>query len=349
MTNVDDSSRPQGHPLNEDLVAFIDGDLNAAEIDVISAHLERCASCSDLVRDIEPATPGSPELIDGYDFQPTPRLPVTDEPQQGDIWQLDSDEDTLLALVLDQSGDGFIVGAVSRECSSGAALSLPLAIEDDLELFLWNVVATAPLGVFDFPVARLAEAAFEAARSWPGIRDGGLSGAGDLDLGVFELGVSRVDQLLRADLAAALSGVAAIDWIPESPQELRPLRDLFAERSLRPGAVAEVSGLPAPAITELLRGRRQATDVEAVALAAVLDVSPDELRQRPTLPAELVQAVQRPSLRNVIRLQAAARQMSETDVRLDVINSVFALAARTTTRVRDIETWSQLIRHHLNA
>ena len=54
------------------------------------------------------------------------------------------------------------------------------------------------------------------------------------------------------------------------------------------------------------------------------------------LPAELVQAVQRPSLRNVIRGHAAARQMSEADARLDVVNSVFALAARTTSRGRDI-------------
>ena len=54
MTNVDDPSRPEGHPLIEDLVAFVDGDLDGAEIEIVAAHLARCASCSDLVREIEP-------------------------------------------------------------------------------------------------------------------------------------------------------------------------------------------------------------------------------------------------------------------------------------------------------
>ncbi len=349
MTNVDDPSRPEGHPLIEDLVAFVDGDLDGAEIEIVAAHLARCASCSDLVREIEPIGSGDPGLFDGYDFRPTPRLAVPDEPQPGDVWQLDSDEDALLALVLDRNDEGFVVGAVSRERSTGPGHCFSLAVEDDFALFLWNVVATVPLGVFDFPVSHLSESTFESAREWAGTSDEALSGTRDLELGVFERGVSRIDQLLRADLAAALSGVAAADWIPETRQELRPLRDLFAERNLRPGVVAEMSGLSAPAITELLRGRRQATDDEVQSLAALLDVRPDDLRQRPMLPAELVQAVQRPSLRNVIRGHAAARQMSEADARLDVVNSVFALAARTTSRGRDIETWSQLIRHHLDA
>lgn len=351
MTDVDDP-RPQDHPLIEDLVAFIDGNLDSADAAIVAAHLERCRWCSDLLRDVAPATDGDSELLDGYDFVPTPALPVTDEPRPGEIWQLDWDDDALLAVVLEHDADGYVVAALSREHAGRPDLTLRLHLDSapDLQFYAWNVIASVPLGVFDHPVAMSSEAALEAVRSWASASGAGGSTEQGFDLRIFELdGVSLADDLHMADLAAALSGLAAAEWVPSRSLAVREMRALFAEQNLRPGRAAELSGLAPAVITDLVRGRRQATEAEAAALAPVLAVSPDELRQRPQLPVELLEAVQRPSLRAVVRRRASAQHVSEAQARVEVIDAVFALAARTTSRVRDVETWYELIRHHIDA
>ncbi len=53
MNRPDDQARAGGHPADPVLHDFLDGELDAAAVDQVTAHLEECARCRGMVEDLE--------------------------------------------------------------------------------------------------------------------------------------------------------------------------------------------------------------------------------------------------------------------------------------------------------
>lgn len=346
MSSDVDMPRPfGGHPVVDDLVALADGDLSGPDAQEVRDHLDGCAACRAIFDRVGAPIdlPSSDDPVDRYTFVPLAPMPVTGEPVVGDLWQLDWEADALVAVVVDIADDHFVVAPVTTEPPSDAAEAARIQlIVPDTIVWAWPATAEVPLGVFGHPVGTASAADVdEVRRRMRETRDRSL---------LEDLAIGGLDLLRRADLAAAVTALADAQWLPDAAEEALSVRDLMAERGLRPSLVAELTGLPASAITELARGVRRADDTEAAALADVLDVPAARLRGGVSLPGALVRAVERPVHRAAIRARAIAAGMTEAIARLAVAEAVYARPARTAGDTeRGVDAWSELVAHHLDA
>jgi hypothetical protein len=334
-----------GHPVVDDLAALVDGDLSAADAQAVSGHLGGCAACRAIFERVGSPIdlPSSEDPVDRYTFVPLSPMPVTGEPVVGDLWQLDWEDDALVAVVVDVADDRFVAAPVTTEPpvkpTSAARVDL---VEPDAIVWAWPATAEVTLGVFSYPVGTASAGDVDAVRT-------GMRETSDRTL-LEDLAVGGLDLLRRADLVATVTALAAAQWVPDAPEEALSVRDLMAERRLLPSQVAERTGLPASVITELARGVRHANDAEAAALADVLDAPAARLRGHVSLPAALVRAVERPVHRVAIRARAIAAGTTEAIARLIVAEAVYARPARTAgDTARDVDAWSELVAHHLDA
>jgi transcriptional regulator with XRE-family HTH domain len=259
------------------------------------------------------------------------------EPAVNELWLLDWDSKGLLAAVLTADDARLVIAPVTAEAPEEAddAVVVPASSSPaSVELHIWGGLRReVPLGVFLRPAGRVSTEAISQARSMPA--PGTRSWAAGMQ---------------RAELVAAVDTLSHASWIPDVTEAVAAVRlaDLMRDRRLRPAALAEVSGVPVAAITELLREQRRATADEVERLAAALQVEPADVRRPVGVPAALVHAVERPIHRVGIRVRAAAAGVSEAAARVMVAEAVIATPARTTSGERDVETWDQLIRHYLD-
>lgn len=337
--NVDVPRPDDRHPLDVELVAYADGELEESKAVVVAAHVSGCDRCSSILRNLSDPVAGDIH-VDEVDFDVTQNLPslfateVVGEPSVGELWHLEWGDAALVALVLDADVDRYLVAAVTAEAPAepGPTIEIP-ETANRLTLYVWPALRrTVPLGVFNRPVgdqvptdvvtAALTRG-FESASDW-----------------------STATRL--ADLLARLDQLSEATWIPVVAEEPVILGDLVRARGLRPSALAQLSGVPAGAITELVRGVRQATPDEAARLAATLDVPAVDLGQPVSIPRALARAIDRPVHRAAIRLRALHARVTEAAARLDLAETVLAMPARTAHAERDVDAWDQLVRHQLD-
>ncbi len=346
MSTDVDMPRPfDGHPIVDDLVALVDGDLAGSKADEVRDHVDGCAACRAVFERVGAPIDlqSSDDPVDRYTFVPLSPTPITGEPAVGDLWQLSWELDTLLAVVVDVADDLFVVAPVTIEPPSSPTeaarirLNAPVAI-----VWAWATVAEVPVGVFSHPVGAASAGDVDDFR----VRMRETSFRPLLE----DLAAGGRDLLRRTDLAAAMSALADAQWLPDAAEEPLSVRDLLADRHLLPSQVAELAGLPASAITEIARGVRRADDTEASALAEVLDVPAARLRGHVSLPDALVRAVERPVHRAAIRARALTAGVTEAIARLTVAEAVYVRPARTAGDAdRDVDAWSELVAHHLDA
>jgi transcriptional regulator with XRE-family HTH domain len=331
-----DPARPDEHPLDEDLVAYADGELAAGVRENVEAHVVACEACSALLGRLTDPVAG--ETDDRVTAQPYSIVviepkPITGEPDVGDLWQLDWERGALLALVLAVDARTIQVAPVSAEDPLDERAVAFDAGDLGATLFAWpSLRRSVPLGVFGYPVGEIApeiatvirDAQPAAARDWNGA-------------------------LQVADLMAVLDILSEASWAPQPAEEPLSLRELLQARGLLPAELSAATGIPASAITELLRRARTVSEEEANALGKALDVNPNLLRAPASIPAALVHAIERPVHRAALRLCALAQGISESAARMHAAEAVVAMPARTTNQERDVEAWDQLLRHHLDA
>lgn len=346
MSPYVDLPRPSdGHPVVDDIVALADGDLSAADAQAVSGHLGGCVACRAIFERVGAPIdlPTSDDPVDRYKFVPLSPMPVTGEPAVGDLWQLDWEADALIAVVVDIADDRFVVAPVTTEPATDPTGAARIELDEpDTVVWAWPTSADLPLGVFSHPVGTASAGDVDTVRA----RMEETSGRTLLE----DLAVGGLDLLRRADLASAVTALADAHWIADTTEDALSVRDLMADRRLLPSQVADRTGLPASAITELARGIRHADEAEAAALADVLNVPAARLRGRVSLPAALVRAIERPVHRAAIRARAAAAGITEAVARLTVAEAVLARPARTAGDTeRDVNAWSELVAHHLDA
>lgn len=350
---------PSGdHPLLEDLVALVDGELREDESGAIEQHVGACSTCRGVLAGLDTPIESDEDephpVIDFFDFVAPSRLGVSGEPEPGEVWQLDWARDAVFAVVLSGQDADRLVAPVTPEAPRSPESAARIEIEEPgPPIFMWHEpLAAVPLGVFSELIGHLSERSVRSTEFREQVEralrpDNDPSTPFALE---FDSPEAAADALHRADFRAALSALASATWIPTSDAEPIRLCDLLLERDLRPAALSSLTGLPASAITELLRGVRQATPREAAALAKALDVPANRVGGPVSIPNALVRAIERPVHRAAIRVRAASGGLSEALARLRVAEAVMAMPARTTTKARDdVEAWDELIRHYLDA
>lgn len=333
------------HPLDAELVGYADDLLADPDRERVARHVVGCGRCQRVLDELGPGwSEGDVDAvvasvavdIPGDKLATLPTLEVEGEPATGQLWLLEWAGSALLAAVLDAAGTRFLVAPATAEVPDSAEAGIPVAPAESptgAALHLWGSLRRdVPLGVFLRPVGRLPATVVAQAASMSPVPPSSWTSA-----------------LQSAELVAAIGVLANSTWVPEPELEATasPIAELVRAKGLRPQALAEQSGVPVAVITEIVRERRAATLDEASRLAAVLDVEPAQLRRPIHLPAALVHAVERPVHRLAIRARAAAASITEAAARLLVAQAVVATPARTTATERDVETWDQLVRHHL--
>lgn len=349
--NVEDSPRPANdHPDIEDLVAYVDGELGDDFAGEVRAHVAACATCAAVLARVgEPLEADEPsdEQVELYDFVALEPQPVFTDPQPGEVWQLEWDDNALLAVVLGFQDSSAIVAPATQEAPETSTAGIRVELRDvRVHLHVWRqTFAAVPLGVFSYAVATVAPGSWQ--RLMHAVESDVRRSSKELARVAFVDDENVADMLSRTDFRAALAAMSSAAWA--SAAEPIELRELLLERHLRPGELSAMTGIPAAAITDLVRGRRSATELEVVALSKSLGLDREELARGPALPAALVHAVERPVHRTAIRLRAALEGVSEAVARLRVAESVLAMPARTSRAERTVEAWDELVQHHLDA
>jgi plasmid maintenance system antidote protein VapI len=322
--SVNPSARPAQHPLDIDLVAWIDGSLNEGLAHTVEEHVAECRRCADLVAEVAGPLDGSSELEElptATGFSLTGE--VTAQPAIGEVWVLEWDDAAFLAVVTSGADTATVrVVPVTAEAPPDGEHSAPG--EARFHAAAAEAV-TVPLGVFRERVAADGAVEWTATTRPP----------------------SWTTALHWATSLAALEKSRHASWVP-AVADGDSLADLVRARGLRPRDLADRTGLEPGAVTDLLRADRALTVDEAARLAEVLGVEASEL-MRVEIPPALAWAIERPTHRARIRRGAAESGRTEAEQRIIEAQAVMAVPARTTSRDRDVDTWDELLRHHLGS
>jgi transcriptional regulator with XRE-family HTH domain len=324
------------HPEDVDLVAFADGLLDDLEARTVVEHVANCAECTAAIADLDapldPLALGVAVALPA-DLSALFQDPAGD-PQPSELWSLEWESATLLALVLDVDGKTLTVAPVTFEEPSDPVATVVPAVDSpiDAPMFVWHRLARqVPLGVFLAPAGELPVA---YVNDEPSTATFGEDTA-----------------LLMADLATAAGALAeARTLVVEAGATLEAaamLPELLRHRV--PSEIKAATGITTAAVTELRRGDRSPTDEEAELLASYFGVSADTLRGQVPVPSPLAWAIERPMHRRHIRARAVGEGVTEMSMRRTVAEGVMPLAARTTGAAeRDVAAWDELVRHYLD-
>lgn len=326
------------HPLEVDLVAYVDGELDPLSAKRVATHVEGCSSCAHLIRDLEPPIADiNVAEIDVVDLSAYADLldgPAATEPHTGEVWSLEWEHLGLLVAVL-SDGPTYRVCPLSAETPEPTTDTTPVLVSSrdrQVPLHLWfSVTADVGLGVF----SRLAGRLTDDTRAVPKAQ----SDAGSQ---------TWVAALHGLAYRCALEAFETAQWVSDHDgAEVVSLDTLMRNQSIRPTSLAQQTGIPPSSVTELVRGRRTPSDDEAQRLASVLGVTPEALRAPVQVPSALQHAIERPVHRDAIRSRAAQAGVTEPAERQQLAEVLLQTAARTTTSERDVEAWDQLLRHQL--
>lgn len=290
------------HPTDLQLGAFVDGTLADGSVAEIQAHVEGCPRCRYRIDQAQPAV-DLPQLSE-FPYL-TVGLPPDDRertPTVGDIWRLSwDDEDTLgviwgvhpehiRVLPVLATGDAdewaLLLGPADSSLGTDIAVSVALA-------------TTVAWAVLDAAVAAVADTT-NLADLMRAFKQGTSANVPTGDP-VLQPGDERLVELEETgDLFARF---ANIPW-PPSVEATAPAADFDTLLSI----LGESEVERALAISN--RGARP-TDIEADLIEAVTG-------QRPAgapLDSDVIQAIDRPKWKPVVRRRAAARHLGEADAR----------------------------------
>jgi plasmid maintenance system antidote protein VapI len=345
------------HPSDLELVAWADGELAAAEGNVVGAHVEACPACRSLVAELPPPLP---QLASRSGAATVPALPRSlvevlaagrvADPAAGQLWQLEWDGRGAVGLIVDVGADTVQVVPAEDDPHLGDAWALLVDEADNpigLDFVLWSGLAvTVPvrvlnvlLGVVPEPVmTRVRDALAASAANQPGAPGGiGASVCSVLDE--------------RAQLAEAIKGrfaeLAAATWLPAMAGEPANVGELLRAAGLQATQVADHLGLPPKEVLKLVRHQRPLSPEETGPLAALLGVAPSELAATVSIPAELVAALDRPQRRSQLRVLAEAAGTREAAFRRAEALAILPMAARRAGAPGAGPDWEQLVEDRL--
>jgi transcriptional regulator with XRE-family HTH domain len=249
------------------------------------------------------------------------------------VWRLAWDDAAVMGVVLDVAGTNVSVAPATFESPDDPVTVVVPAADWPIgaDLHIWHRLATdVPLGVLLAPIGAVPDRYLA-----PGAEVDAVFGA--------------ATALMLADLVPETERLAQAVTIAEPPPAVEAVAftELLADRAT--SEVAAATGIPMATITAFRRGRQRPTVDQASRLAAYLDVPVRVVSGRVSIPAALIEAVQRPAHRLSIRARAARQAISEAVARLLVAEEVVARPARTTGTVeRDVDAWDELVRQHLH-
>lgn len=149
----------------------------------------------------------------------------------------------------------------------------------------------------------------------------------------------------RAAVQDCLDDLVAATWVR---QFRRPLTELV-EQGDNARLLLTLDGLTRADALSIRRGRRPLTDEQAAQMSIISPITTDEwLTAGPTLPDDLINAIDQPAERTQITSLARVRGIDEITARQEIAYDVYALAARQTGD-DPTEDWSARLHHYLQA
>jgi hypothetical protein len=142
----------------------------------------------------------------------------------------------------------------------------------------------------------------------------------------------------RAELTDTLDLLAASSWLPVADVRLR---DLVV--GIRPGRLAQVTGLEPGDADQVLEGRRSLTDAQVLAVAEAYDLDIAEVARaaRPRVADNIAKLFDDPTRLRAVRRRAVEARKTEPEVMIDIALPVIQHAARTTGHAEP--DWGALI------
>jgi hypothetical protein len=327
---MEESDPMKEHPLDLDLVAFTDGDLDPAGTAAIGSHVSGCGRCRSLLADLGPRIElgdmSPPRLDLPFDLAQLFAGKATDDPCPGEIWRVEWDGAGFLVLVLGGGPEAFSVAPVTFEGPEDlVATEVPPADAPfEIPIYVWHRLSReVPLGVFLAPFGALPMGYLEAG---PTAATFGSSTA-----------------LLMADISTAVERLAdAVTFdLEPAPALAEALPALLKGHAT--SEIQKATGIALSIITGFKRGDRRATSEEAARLAEYLGVQVSAVSGVIRLPSALIRAVQRPIHRIAMRLSALRAGVSEMAMRILVAERAYALPARTSGADRDVSAWDEIV------
>lgn len=326
------------HPTDLDLAEFVDRQLDDIAMEAIGRHLDGCGRCRAVVADMGPpnwstrqpilmAPPAPAALAAGF-------TRPAGEPHPGELWRLEWQHDAALALVLAVEGGRVrVVPAVVEPISTGTTVVLISAEDSPLTIALaaWATLVTwVPMGVLDVSFGEVASPALAQLQRAVTMRRPPLSST---DAAVPEY----------VSLAAIVGRLALARWTDDDVADPVDLRARSQEVGVSVATLSETLGVTPSDVTELFRGHKVPTDDQVDVLARILEVDPRRFSQAPTIPEDMVQAIERPRWRPHLQKRARRFGISEAAARRQLAAELLPIAARTTGRSRGRADWAQLI------
>ena len=334
----EESQTLMDHPTDLDLAEFVDRQLDNVATEAIGRHLEGCGLCRALVADMGPANwstrhpafvaPPAPAALAAGFTRPA------GEPHPGELWRLEWQHDAALALVLAVEGGRVrVVPAVVEPISTGTTI-VPVSAEDSpltIALAAWaTLVSWVPMGVLDVSFGEVASPALAQLQRAVAMRQPPLSSA---DVAIPEY----------ISLAAIVGRLALARWADDDMADPIDLRARSQEVGVSVTTLSEALGVSPGDVTELFRGHKVPSDDQVDVLARILEVDPRRFRRAPTIPEDMVQAIERPGWRPHLKKRARRFDISEAAARQQLAAELLPVAARTTGRSRGRPDWAQLI------
>ncbi|MFJ5668485.1 hypothetical protein ACIQAR_22615 [Micromonospora chalcea] len=245
-------------------------------------------------------------------------------PCVGQFWRVRWGDVTELVLLLqvDAGEVGVAPASLEDEYADAKTVVLPPALTSlNSPVAVWaGISRTVPVCVLDHQVG---EAMFEPAKDWvvSATSQGAARGRPV---------VSAVDPLaeFRSRLVDAMTTLTEATWAPAGTGRLT---QLITAAGITMSELVERLGVAPQRALAIRRGQAAATETEAQALAAVLQMGvADILNANPTLPSELVRELSQPRCRQDVSRLAKRWGRDECEVWQAAAFGVYELAARQT-------------------
>lgn len=291
--------------------------------------------------DLTRLTPELRAALEGAQLSTASRtalLDTTREPGPCQLWRVRWAETSLLALVTEVRGDGIRAVPVTLEPGFVTDTSF-LADESETSLetsvVIWEQLSTLlPFRVFDRQLGGLGSETLEEMKT--------------STIPISRRGLSIKDVMdPRAELVAllqdSLDNLSAAHWAPSGSGTLP---DRFEDYQIDPSRLRDLLNVKPQEVLKLMRGSGAVTTLHAKLLADATASEPEEwLEANPELPGEVVEALDAPTHRGLLRLLSVERGMDEPSTWRVTGRDLFALAARQTGEAAP--SWGQRLERYL--
>jgi plasmid maintenance system antidote protein VapI len=263
------------------------------------------------------------------------------EPVAGQLWRARWEDDIELVVLVSVGDTDVVAAPLTFDILYADDTALVLEADDSdfaTPVVIWPALRTRlPMFVLD----RMAGVLSQGSAGL--YADADSSGAGPGRHGAAIVNALDARSEYRERLADTMLMLASANW---APQGTGGLADLLREKSVAPKDLAPMLDITPQAALGLRRGQAAITRQQAETLAVHVGQPWEELlASNPSLPQDLVLALDRPAHRSQVQRAAQALGLSEADARRTVGYDLFALAARQTGPGHHIAWDSRLDRY----